>query len=149
MRDKNSKSRKAEKAFLDKTLEVSRECLEMDRSFLGALEKKAAAGRDPLEPRMWENFIEARRSLVDFTTENLNLLAQDAEAQSRHKDVMARLETTLGEVMRLEEKLTHFLSENLDALRETIDGISKNQAIFSAYSRSRAKPRAETLETMA
>ena len=148
MKDKNKLS-SAEKAFWHKTLELSRECLDLDRSFLGALEKKSLSGGDPLDPGLWENFIEARRSLVDYTTENLNLLARDKDAQSRNKDAMARLETTLGEVMQLEEKLSKFLSENLNVLKETIDGITKNQAIFSAYSRGAPKPRPEALETMA
>jgi hypothetical protein len=139
----------SEKAFWNKTLEVSEDCLELDRRFLGTLEKKTESGGDPLDPLLWENFIEARRNLVEFTTENLNLLAQDKQSQARNKDVMNRLETTLGEVMQLEEKLTSFLSENLAALKDTIDGITKNQAIFSAYGRNSHKPRPEALETTA
>ena len=139
----------AEKAFWMKTLELSRECLDLDSRFLGDLEKKTAAGGDPLDPSLWENFIEARRSLVDYTTENLNLLAQDKSSQARNKDVMNRLETTLGEVMQLEEKLARFLSDNLSVLKETIEGITRNQAIFSAYGRNNPKPAAEAFETRA
>ncbi|MDR2198825.1 MAG: hypothetical protein LBR53_05115 [Deltaproteobacteria bacterium] len=138
-----------EKNFWLKTLELSRECLELDRGFLGALEKKTENGDDPLEPALWENFIEARRSLVDYTTENILLLARDKGSQARNKDVMKRLETTLNEVMRLEEKLAFFLSENLSVLKDTVDGITKNQAIFAAYGRSNPKPAAEALETTA
>ncbi|MDR2405430.1 MAG: hypothetical protein LBE27_03565 [Deltaproteobacteria bacterium] len=145
----NKKYNNSDKAFLMKTLELSKDCLDLDRHFLGDLEKKAASGDDPLDPSLWENFIEARRNLVDFTTSNLNMLAQDRESQNRHKDVMSRLESTLGEVVKLEEKLTRFLSENLGVLKETIDGISKNQAIFSAYGRGNGKPRPEALETRA
>ncbi|MDR2351692.1 MAG: hypothetical protein LBF22_00785, partial [Deltaproteobacteria bacterium] len=124
----NKRYSDSEKAFFLKTLELSKECLDLDRNFLGTLEKKSAQGGDPLDPLLWENFIEARRNLVDFTTGNLVLLAKDRESHIRNKDVMDRLETTLGEVMQLEEKLTKFLSENLNALKDTIDGISKNQA---------------------
>jgi hypothetical protein len=139
----------SEKAFWLKTLELSLGCLDLDRRFLGTLEKKTASGGDPLDPGLWENFIEARRNLVDYTTENLNLLSKDKPSQARNKDVMNRLETTLGEVMQLEEKLAKFLSENLSVLKDTIDDISRNQAIFSAYGRTNPKPMPEALETRA
>jgi hypothetical protein len=141
--------KQSQKAFVTKTLELSKECLDLNKSFLKALEKKSLNGEDPLDPGLWENFIEARRSLVDFTTSNLNLLAQDQESQKHNKETLSRLETTLGEVMHLEEKLTKFLSDNLSALKDTIDGISKNQAIFSAYGRNGSKPMPEALETRA
>jgi predicted nuclease with TOPRIM domain len=141
------RQREAEKAFWMKTLQVSQECLDLDRRFIGALERKTALGADPLEPSLWENFIEARRDLVDCATENLNLIARDKKAQSRQRDIKDRLETTLGEVMRLEEKLTSFLAENLSVLKDAIEDISKNQVIFSAYGRHNHKPRPEALET--
>jgi hypothetical protein len=140
----------SEKAFWEKTLDVSRECLDLDRRFLGTLKRKSAAGADPLDPALWENFIEARRSLVDFTTQNLNLMARDRQSHARNKDVKDRLETTLGEVMRLEEKLAGFLSRNLSVLKETIDDLSRNQAVFTSYARSGGtKGVPETLKTMA
>jgi predicted nuclease with TOPRIM domain len=149
--EKNPKNKPndPEKAFWLKTLEVSEQCLDLDRRFLGTLERKTAQGHDPLDPALWENFIEARRNLVEYTTENLNLLARDRKAIGRNRDIKDRLETTLGEVMQLEEKLTTFLSENLSVLKETIEDISRNQMIFTAYARHTHKPRPEVMETTA
>ncbi|MDR2338803.1 MAG: hypothetical protein LBF40_01495 [Deltaproteobacteria bacterium] len=150
--DELERQNACEKAFWVKTLELSEECLDLDRRFLAELNglgRKDKGGKDPLDPTLWENFIEARKSLVEYTTGNLNLLAQDKSSQGRNKDMLARLETTLGEVMRLEERLAGFLSENLVALKDTIDGIAKNQAIFSAYGRNNTKPMPEALETRA
>ncbi|MDR2354431.1 MAG: hypothetical protein LBF22_14990 [Deltaproteobacteria bacterium] len=137
----------SEKAFWLKTFEVSQECLELDRGFLSNLAKRTAVGNDPLEPALWENYIEARKSLVDYTTANLNLLARDKKGLVRNKDIKDRLETTLSEVVKLEEKLTSFLAENLSLLKETIDDISKNQLVFSAYAQHNYKPRPEAIET--
>ncbi|MDR1035324.1 MAG: hypothetical protein LBT40_01735 [Deltaproteobacteria bacterium] len=146
----SSASPEPERAFWEKTLEVSRECLALDRSFLGTLERKTASGADPLDPELWENFIEARRSLVEFTTQSLNMMARDRGSQYRMKDEKERLETTLGEVARLDELLASFLSRNLSVLKETIDELSRNQTVFTSYARSgHARPRAETLETRA
>jgi hypothetical protein len=138
-----------EKAFWGKILELSEECLSMDRRFLGTLDRKTAKGDDPLDPGLWENFIEARRSLVDYTTSSLNVISRDKEAVARNKDIKDRLVDTLDEVMLLEEKLSAFLSENLTVLKETIDDISKNQAVFTSYARVKGKPRPEALETRA
>jgi hypothetical protein len=144
------KGRKAERAFWANTLEISEECLELDRDFLARIEGRGGpGGADPLNPELWESFIKARKNLVDYTTENLAILAQDKESQARNPDVMTRLESTLGEVMLLEERLTSFLRDNLGILRDTIDGISKNQAIFSAYGRSLPKQIPGSLETVA
>jgi hypothetical protein len=137
----------AEKALWLSTLKASRECLELDQGFLSGLDRRSAEGADALEPSLWENFIEARRELVDYTTGNLNLLARDRKSQERNQDINDRLVTTLGEVMRLEEKLAVFLRDNLSALKDTIDGISKNQVIFSAYARNNHKSRRDVLET--
>jgi hypothetical protein len=97
----NGKALASEKAFWLKTLEMSEERLDMDRRFIGVLETKKSEGRDPLDPDLWENFIEARKDLVDYTTTNLNIISRDKRAFSRNKDVKYRLETTLDEVMRL------------------------------------------------
>jgi hypothetical protein len=145
----NNDNRRAERAFFTKTLELSEECLQTDRNFVASLEKREKEGADPLEPRLWENFISARQSLVDFTTSNLNLLARDRAALETHKDITTRLETTLGEVMVLEEKLHTFLSEKLTVLKETIDEISKNQVLFTSYSKNNYKPLPEALERTA
>jgi hypothetical protein len=128
---------------------MAEECLSLDKRFIGTLEKKKTLGADPLDPCLWENFIEARRSLVDYTTQNLNILAGDKKSASRNSDIKDRLETALGEVMQLEEKLASFLSENLAALKDTIDGISKNQAIFTQYAKNNYKPQAEAFESRA
>jgi hypothetical protein len=138
----------SEKAFWDKTLAVSRKCLELDRGFIGALQEKSGRGDDALDPALWENFIEARRNLVEYTTQSLNVMARDRKSHARNKDVKDRLETTIGEIMRLEEKLAGFLSENLSALKKTIAHLTSNQAVFTSYTRSGPlKPAAETLET--
>jgi hypothetical protein len=147
--DNNNKADASEKAFWLKTLELSEERLDMDRRFMGVLEKKKSEGRDPLDPLLWENFIEARKDLVDYTTSNLNVLSRDKTAFSRNKDVKDRLETTLDEVMRLEEKLAAFLSRNLLVLKDTIEELNKNQAIFTAYSRHNHKSVPEAFETRA
>ncbi|MDR1081924.1 MAG: hypothetical protein LBQ79_13435 [Deltaproteobacteria bacterium] len=139
-----------ERAFWERTLAVSRECLELDRSFMGTLGRRSAAGDDPLDPGLWENYVEARRSLVEFTTRSLSLMARDRDSQARMREQKERLETALGEIVRLEEKLAGFLSRNLSVLKETIDDLSRNQAVFTSYARSgSAKPRAEALEARA
>ncbi|MDR2611652.1 MAG: hypothetical protein LBG06_02020 [Deltaproteobacteria bacterium] len=146
----SARSRAAESAFWEGTLDVSRRCLELDRGFAGTLGRRSSAGGDPLDPELWENYVAARRSLVDHATRSLSLMARDGESQARNRDVKDRLETTLGEVMLLEERLAGFLAQNLAVLKETIDDLSRNQAVFTSYARScAARPAAEALEATA
>ncbi|MDR1038997.1 MAG: hypothetical protein LBR80_02285 [Deltaproteobacteria bacterium] len=144
------KAAAAERAFWETTLKVTHECLELDRRFAGTVKARHESGDDPLDPELWENFIEARRSLVDFTAQSLNLIARDRAARERNREAEERLKTALGEMVRLEEGLAGFLTVNLKALKDTVEHLSRNQAIFTGYARaSGAKPGPETLETRA
>jgi hypothetical protein len=130
----------SDRSLWQKTLRACQECLEMDRKFMKELDrKKEADNQEGLEPVLWENFIEARRDLMNFTSESINILARDQESQNSNSDIKDRLITSLDEMMSLEEKLAAYLSENLDLLKETIEDLTKNQAIFSSYGRQGAK----------
>ncbi|MDR1394986.1 MAG: hypothetical protein LBK52_02280 [Deltaproteobacteria bacterium] len=135
------------------TLAACRQCLEMDRCFAAELDRQIAEPeKDPLEPALWEHFIEARRNLFDYTAMNLKLLAKKPnapEAGSSESLLRKDLLTSLTEMLALEEKLTSYLSENLDRLKETIVDLSKSQAIFSGYAGLDTKPSAIALDSLA
>jgi hypothetical protein len=55
-------------------------------------------------------------------------------------EIEKRLMSSLSEMLALEEKLTGYLAENLEVLKQTIEDLTKNQPLFSKYSRQNAKP---------
>ncbi|MDR1086035.1 MAG: hypothetical protein LBP22_14550 [Deltaproteobacteria bacterium] len=145
------------------TLAACQECLDLDRRFAAELERQIAGpDLDPLEPALWESFVEARRDLFDFTAVNLTLLAKTGpksaegnnvdEGESKEgsfSQVRGELLKSLAEMVALEEKLTAYLSENLGILKETIDDLSKSQAIFAGYASLDTKPSAIKLDSLA
>jgi hypothetical protein len=142
------------KDLWSETLIACQKCLEIDRHFASRLEDQIKdPKRDPLDPALWENFIEARRDLFDFTAVNLNLLAKrdkaNAGGASPDGQIRESLLKSLGEMAALEEKLTAYLSENLGILKETIDNLAKGQAIFSGYASLDSKPPATRLDSRA
>jgi hypothetical protein len=130
-------------------LSACRKCLDLDRRFADRLDRQAAEpGLDPLDPALWENFIEARRGLFDFAAMNLRLLAQGRQspAESLTRD---QLLASLGEMAELEEKLAERLAKGLGDLKGTIDDLAKGQAILAGYASLDSKPRAVRLDSRA
>jgi hypothetical protein len=138
-----------------KTEAVCRECLKLDREMLASLgPMDQERERDPenyVDPGLWEQFIAARQDLVDFTTSSIDILASkgrntalsegaDRKTATEQGELETRLINSLREMVELEFKLTNYLSENLDVLKETIDGLNKNQVIFSHYAKMATKP---------
>jgi hypothetical protein len=141
------------KGLWSETLAACQECLKVNRQFFSDLERHISEpDQDPMEPVLWEHFIEARKDLFDFTTVNLNILAKnlsknrDSEAESQIREDLL---TSLEEVVALEEKLTAYLSENLGLLKETINDLSKSQALFAGYASMDTKPSAIVLDSRA
>jgi hypothetical protein len=145
------------KSLWSETLVSCRECLEIDRQFAAQLERKIAKpDLDPLEPSIWEHFIEARKDLFDYTVMNLGLLAQNQYSKEEEKNLSQEesqiredLLTSLDEMRALEEKLTTYLSKNLGVIKETIDNLAKSQALFSGYANLDVKPPATRLNSLA
>ncbi|MDR1677048.1 MAG: hypothetical protein LBS44_01495 [Deltaproteobacteria bacterium] len=143
-----------------KTADICRECLDLDRAMLAKLGRlDLDRGRDAenyVDPALWEHFIAARQDLVDFTTSSIGVLTTNVSYQKpvdgnkrseeddknfvEQSELENRLMTSLKEMLDLENKLANYLNENLSVLRETIDGLSKNQVLFSAYAKKYNKP---------
>jgi hypothetical protein len=124
---------------------------------LGPLdEDRGRNAENYVDPRLWEQFIAARKDLVDFTTSSIDVLtvspARNLQAGSADRtggdelmfaeqsELENRLMSSLKEMVELEYKLAGYLSENLSVLRETIDGLNKNQLLFSHYAKKYNKP---------
>ncbi|MDR2141881.1 MAG: hypothetical protein LBR11_08860 [Deltaproteobacteria bacterium] len=141
------------KGLWPKTLAVCQQCLELDRQFAARLASQIAdPEQDPLEPTLWEHFIDARRDLFDFTTMSLKVLTQSQEVppqDSLEGQIREELLTSLSEMADLEEKLTAYLTKGLTSLKETIDNLAKSQAIFSGYASLDTKPPANHLDSLA
>jgi hypothetical protein len=95
-----------------------------------------------LDPALWEQFVEARRDLCDFTTSTIKLLTFNGSKpiDDEQTESEQRLLNSINEMLEMEKKLTSYLSENLSVLKGTIDELTKNQVIFSQYSKHLAKP---------
>jgi hypothetical protein len=150
-------------ALLRKTVVICSECLELDRSMLSKLGPlDDDRGRDPdnyVDPGLWEQFINARKELVDFTTSSIDVLnsgqknnpnnnepgldqrtEEDEKNFAEQSELEYRLMTSLKEMVDLENKLANYLTENLSVLKETIDGLNKNQLLFTCYAKNHNKP---------
>jgi hypothetical protein len=146
-------------ALWRKTVEICQRCLELDRDMLARLGPPSIAPKDVedyLDPKVWEQFIEAREDLVEFTTSSIHVLTAEArrkvnpgnkkekeevkEAFAEQTELEARIMKSLKEMVDLEDRLASYLTENLSVLRETIDGLTKNQMLFTNYSRRCPKP---------
>jgi hypothetical protein len=143
---------------------AAEQCLELDRRMAGRAEfakpipdarPPAEAVDDYLPPSVWEHYVEARRELVDFTTASIEVLARDRpaggqaggpapdeqeEAERERSDIERRLVNSLTEMVELESRLAAYLTENLEALDRTIDGLTRNQTLFTKYARRATKP---------
>jgi hypothetical protein len=140
----------AGRALLETALRATLERLALDRSFAAAIGRRRASGGDPLDPELWEAFVETRRELDGFSAQTVRATARDRESMARNADVRERLDAALAEAAALEKELAGFLSESLASLREAIDGLARGQAVFSSYARSgHARPAAESLEARA
>ncbi|MDR2422714.1 MAG: hypothetical protein LBE01_04980 [Deltaproteobacteria bacterium] len=131
------------------TLDACQKCLDLDRRFAAQLERQiAGAELDPLDPALWENFIEARRDLFDFTAMNLKLLAQGRSSPAESL-IRERLLDSLSEMAAIEEQLADFLAKGLGDLKEAIDDLANGQALFAGYAALDAKPCAIRLDSQA
>lgn len=116
-------------------------------------------GHDPenyVDPALWEHFIAARKDLVEFTASSIRVLTtagkshppaglgrrteEDESFFAEQSELENRLVTSLKEMVELEVKLTNYLSENLSVLKDTIDGLNKNQTLFTHYANKFNKP---------
>jgi hypothetical protein len=147
-------------ALWRKTVEICQECLEMDRRMLARIgppeEDRGRDAENYLDPRLWEQFIEARQDLVEFTTSSIHVLssgageklpagtggrtAEDERDFAEMSELENRLVTSLKEMVELETRLADYLTENLSVLRETIDGLARNQVLFTQYAKKYNKP---------
>ncbi|MDR3204377.1 MAG: hypothetical protein LBV23_06500 [Deltaproteobacteria bacterium] len=151
-----------------KIMEASQKCLDLDREIFLKIKSfedgQAKEVDDFVDPALWENYIEARRELFDYATNNIKVLTRDRRAprkasrregdkveadQKRQKEIESRIVNSLKEMLLLEEKLTNYLSDNLSVIKETIEELSKNQPIFTKYSRGATKPQPGYLSSQA
>jgi hypothetical protein len=153
----NNHQNKGDSALWRKIVEACEKCLELDRDMVAKIEIASEGPRDVeeyLDPALWEQFIAARQDLCDFTTSSIELLTRKAPQKNKKPDnpnnltvidgqqaeSEKRLFKSISEMLELEEKLTSYLNENLTVLKGTIDELTKNQTIFSQYSRNYSKP---------
>jgi hypothetical protein len=159
------RTREGDRALWRRTAEVCEQCLGIDRAMAEKIAGRPA-GRDVdeyLDPALWEHFVEARRDLVDFAVDSVAMLArrkaQDpadgrptgamssgealsemAPTDPEQAEIEKRLLNSMTEMLALEERLTGYLTQNLEILRTTIDELSKNQVVFSQYARQTGRP---------
>jgi hypothetical protein len=147
-----------ETAVWRRVMESAEKCLEMDRGMLERVEASKRGGAPPadpdeyLDPSLWENFVEARRELIDFTSSSIEVLTRDPQgepARPSEEEVERRLIGSLTEMAELEEKLAAYLSQNLDVLAAAIGELTRNQTLFSRYAKSAAKPEPGYLSSQA
>jgi hypothetical protein len=161
-------NRQKDLALWRKTVEICHRCLELDREMLAKLGPDDFGSRDAeeyLDPKIWEQFIEAREDLVDFTTSSISVLTrgerkppppspEDETDEARRgmveqAELEKRLVKSLKEMVELEAHLAKYLNENLSVLKETIDGLSKNQVLFTSYAKSAPRSHVHLLNTEA
>jgi hypothetical protein len=141
-------------ALWRKTVEICQRCLDLDREMLAKIgpgELSPKDVEDYLDPKIWEQFIEAREDLVEFTTSSIHVLTVDGQKKVapppdkiaavkddfvEQSELESRIIKSLKEMVELEASLAKYLNENLSVLRETIDGLSKNQLLFTKYSKN-------------
>lgn len=151
----------ADSALRRKIMAATEKCLDMDRRMIDRVEASQGfdpASRDPddfLDPAVWEHYVEARQDLVDFTTSSIQVLARNrsrsngADLPSEESDIERRLVSSLSEMAALEERLAAYLTENLEVLRMAVADLTRNQTLFSKYSKTGAKPEPGHLDSQA
>ena len=135
------------RALWDRVAEAADKCLEIDRHMVATVEASKDGDRSPkdpdgyLAPELWERYGEARRNLMDFTAAGINVLTRSgsgSEARPDDEAVERRLASSLAEMADLEAKLAAYLTENLKVLDEAISGLTRNQTLFTKYSKTAA-----------